>query len=256
MRLTKEEQFLISKAFLESFESGKIYLFGSRVDDNKKGGDIDLYLCPAKNFDDESERKLKFLLKLYEDLGEQKIDIVLRKDRNRLIEQEAIRSGVLLDMQMIKVQKYLHECDKHIERIEGAYSLVKDILPLSALSYENLDDDKVRSIDQYLFRFAKLQDTIGEKLFKIVVSEYVEDSSRLTFLDILNRLEKVGILEDANSWKALRNVRNSISHQYDDNSDEMADAINKIFAQKDILVSIYKKIKQHFKDEILLKEDI
>jgi len=30
------------------FEEGNIYLFGSRADDTKKGGDIDLYLCPAK----------------------------------------------------------------------------------------------------------------------------------------------------------------------------------------------------------------
>jgi len=250
MRLTKKEQILIYKAFMESFESGKIYLFGSRVDDDKKGGDIDLYLCPSKKFDDEHKRKLQFLLKLYEDLGEQKIDIVLKKDETRLIEQEAMRSGVLLDLEKLKIEKYLYECDKHKERVESAYRDVKDSLPLSASSYENLNDDDIKSIDQYLFRFAKLQDTLGEKLFKIIVSEYVEDSSRLTFFDILNRLEKIGILEDINVWKSLRNARNNISHQYDEDSEEMADAINKIFAQKEPLINIYQTIKNYFLNKV------
>ena len=43
MRLGSCEQKIIKKAFLETFEEGKIYLFGNRDDDTKKDGDIDLY---------------------------------------------------------------------------------------------------------------------------------------------------------------------------------------------------------------------
>ncbi|SFO87468.1 nucleotidyltransferase domain-containing protein [Hydrogenimonas thermophila] len=96
MRLTQHEIRSIKKAFEEVFEGGKIYLFGSRVDDTKRGGDIDLYLVPSKKFDDERERKIKFLIKLDEYIGEQKIDVILAKDKNRLIEQEALRYGVEL----------------------------------------------------------------------------------------------------------------------------------------------------------------
>ncbi len=96
MRLTKFEHKMIKKAFIEIFESGKIYLFGSRVDDAQRGGDIDLYLIPDRRFDNERERKIRFLIKLDEYIGEQKIDVIMAKDRNRLIEQEALRYGVLL----------------------------------------------------------------------------------------------------------------------------------------------------------------
>ena len=44
MRLTFKQHQAIKKYFLEVFREGQIYLFGSRVDDNKKGGDIDLYI--------------------------------------------------------------------------------------------------------------------------------------------------------------------------------------------------------------------
>ncbi|HFU77888.1 MAG TPA: nucleotidyltransferase domain-containing protein, partial [Epsilonproteobacteria bacterium] len=44
MRLLQSEADAIKSTFLALFHSGKIYLFGSRVDDSKKGGDIDLFL--------------------------------------------------------------------------------------------------------------------------------------------------------------------------------------------------------------------
>ena len=96
MRLTDFEQKMIKKAFIESFEGGKIYLFGSRVDENKRGGDIDLYLIPSQKFDNERDRKIKFLVKLDLYIGEQKIDVILAKDSSRLIEQEALKYGVEL----------------------------------------------------------------------------------------------------------------------------------------------------------------
>ncbi len=96
MRLTTAEITPIKKAFAETFEGGKIYLFGSRVDDTKRGGDIDLYLCPEKEFDDMRKRKIRFLVKLDEYPGEQKIDVLIAQDKNRLIEETAIRDGVML----------------------------------------------------------------------------------------------------------------------------------------------------------------
>jgi len=96
MRLTELEIQAIKKAFLETFKDGKIYLFGSRVDDTKRGGDIDLYLCPSKKFDDERIRRRNFLIKLDEYIGEQKIDAVMAKDETRMIEKVARRDGIEL----------------------------------------------------------------------------------------------------------------------------------------------------------------
>jgi len=51
MRLTKRYIDVIKESFKNVFETGDIYLFGSRVDDTKKGGDIDLYLLPDEKKD-------------------------------------------------------------------------------------------------------------------------------------------------------------------------------------------------------------
>jgi chorismate synthase len=142
----------------------------------------------------------------------------------------------------LKLIKYLKECKKHTIRIEKSYNKVINIFPLSAKKYEMLDDDEVEAIDQYLFRFAKLQDTLGQRVFKVIVSEYVEDVNKLTFIDILNHLEQIGVLEDANTWKKLRAIRNDISHQYDDDFEEMSEILNNIFAYKDELIKIFDDV--------------
>jgi len=241
MRLTHKEIEAIKNSFKEVFVSGTIYLFGSRVDDSQKGGDIDLYI-QTDNKDNLIEKKIDFLVSLKRKIGEQKIDVLLSRDINRAIEQEALTKGVILNTKTLKIEKYINECKKHKIRIEKSYAKVKDIFPLSAQRYEKLSDDEIEAIDQYLFRFSKLQDTLGMRLFKMIVSEYVDTINELTFLDILNHLEKIGILEDVNVWKRLRDIRNDISHQYDDEPQEMAQALNNIFAYKDELLKIFERI--------------
>lgn len=247
MRLTEYEIKMIKKAFHETFGDGKIYLFGSRTDDTKKGGDIDLYLIPIKKFDDERSRKISFLVKLDDCIGEQKIDVIISTDKNRPIEQEAMRNGVeLMGIKELKIKKYMNECRKHRVRINEAFEEIKDIFPLSGKKYLGLTSYEIKNIDQYLFRFSKMQDTIGEKLFRLIVEDFVENINTMTFIDILNRLEKVGIIQSRVEWNTLRKARNNIAHQYDDDENEMAEAINNIFAQKDVLLSVFDNIEQYF----------
>ena len=63
MRITDIEKDQIKKTIINVFgEKIKIILFGSRVDDNKKGGDIDLYIEPLNTDKDYYEKKIKVIL--------------------------------------------------------------------------------------------------------------------------------------------------------------------------------------------------
>jgi len=79
-----------------------VYLFGSRIDSFKKGGDIDLYL-DVVNTNDLYAKKSDFLIKLESKIGEQKIDVVFKKDSSREIEKEA-QKGIELNLEMIKLK--------------------------------------------------------------------------------------------------------------------------------------------------------
>ncbi len=81
MRLSDRQRTVIRDAVTENFGVGaNVWLFGSRVDDAARGGDIDLYIEPAT--DDAAqivESKLRFMVSMYKQLGEQKIDVVIHR---------------------------------------------------------------------------------------------------------------------------------------------------------------------------------
>ncbi len=79
MRLTPQQQFAIRTTATETFgEEANVWLFGSRVDDNKRGGDIDLLIETRQSDVAEIVRaELAFLTKLQMKLGEQKIDVLV-----------------------------------------------------------------------------------------------------------------------------------------------------------------------------------
>ncbi len=95
MRLNKKQLNSIKTNFTNFFDDGKIYLFGSRVDDSKKGGDIDLYIS-TKNKENLAYKKIQFLAKVKREIGEQKIDVVFDYGQNRLIDKKAKIEGIEL----------------------------------------------------------------------------------------------------------------------------------------------------------------
>jgi predicted nucleotidyltransferase len=74
MRLSEEKRLYIKKIVKEIDNKAQVFLFGSRVDDSKKGGDIDILVV--------SETPWNLMMKNYfekifhKQFGEQKIDIV------------------------------------------------------------------------------------------------------------------------------------------------------------------------------------
>lgn len=93
MRLSKNEIDIIKSTIYEMDKNCKIYLFGSRVDDNKKGGDIDLLVISSSLTVDDA-KKIKY--RLWDYLGEQKIDILIERDMSHPFTRIALKEAVLL----------------------------------------------------------------------------------------------------------------------------------------------------------------
>ncbi len=103
MRLNDYEIDTIKKCIREVLgEDAKVVLFGSRVFDGKKGGDIDLLVeIPAK-VDDIVKKKLQVLSRIQRAIGDQKIDLIIThfqefsEDNTPLIIKNARKDGILL----------------------------------------------------------------------------------------------------------------------------------------------------------------
>jgi hypothetical protein len=152
-------------------------------------------------------------------------------------------------MTNLRIEKLIVECDKHLKRINGAHLKMSVFMPLDAKRYQQLTDDEIEHIDQFLFRFAKLQDAMGEKLFMLLLEFLKEENTKnKPFIDILNRLEQLGLLEDKNVWLELRKIRNNIAHQYEDEPQQAAEALNAIYASKESLEKIYTSLRTSYVD--------
>ncbi len=147
----------------------------------------------------------------------------------------------------LRMEKLISECDKHVQRMSYAYTKMALFMPLDPSRYQALSDDEVEHIDQFLFRFSKLQDAMSEKLFVSMLEFLQEENPKSKpFIDTLNRLEQIGLLEDKNTWLELRKLRNNIAHQYEDEPKQASEALNAIYAVKPILESIYQLIKTRY----------
>ncbi|MDF1583265.1 MAG: nucleotidyltransferase domain-containing protein [Methyloprofundus sp.] len=101
MRLTPLQKNAICENTTKYFGGdAQVWLFGSRAQDHTKGGDIDLYIeATLQNAADLITAKLQFLRELHKVLGEQKIDVVLRRGSYSVdlpIYRIAKQTGILL----------------------------------------------------------------------------------------------------------------------------------------------------------------
>lgn len=77
MRLSQFQIDSINKLAIKYFGKDTIvYLFGSRTDDTKKGGDIDLFIHNNNENSLTVEAKIHFLAELKTEIGNRKIDVV------------------------------------------------------------------------------------------------------------------------------------------------------------------------------------
>ncbi|HBK53168.1 nucleotidyltransferase family protein [Syntrophomonas wolfei] len=93
MRLSGHEINSIKETVKNVDQDARIYLFGSRVDKKKRGGDIDLLIFSYKL---KEEDRFRIKRDLWEQIGEQKIDIIIVRDESDPFTRIVLKEAVLL----------------------------------------------------------------------------------------------------------------------------------------------------------------
>lgn len=149
-----------------------------------------------------------------------------------------------------KLQASLSECDIHLKRLTYAHANIAEFLPIAANQLDNLTEQQVAALDQYIYRFTKLQDTMGNRLFNDLLNYLAENSRNMAFIDKLNRLEQLEILPSSQEWLELRQLRNQLAHEYQDDQQKRAEVINLVFDQHSNLVTIFTRFKSYIERKL------
>jgi len=144
-----------------------------------------------------------------------------------------------------KLIETLAICDLHHERMMFAWGSIKKHFPLTEITLSHLSQIELALFDQLIYRFSKLQDSMGSRLFKQILEALEEDISGLPFIDILNKLEKLNLLHNAKDWIALRQTRNTISHEYPFFKEVQIEELNLLPEELVKLTVIWLKLREY-----------
>jgi hypothetical protein len=98
----------------------------------------------------------------------------------------------------------------------------------------NTDSDVYFLVDlafcyHFLSRYSKLQDLMGTKLLPAVLELTYEEGELRSFIDKLNRLEKIGAISSASEWLELREMREQLAQDYPDDHEIQSSLLNKAY---------------------------
>jgi len=130
----------------------------------------------------------------------------------------------------------LWEADRHLTTLESA---LQDwhAAPAANLAQLEVDSERLRILDQLLFRFSKLQDALGLRLIPATLAVLSEPFEEWPMIDRLNRLEKLGFIE-VDDWLRWREIRNRLAHEYPDHPETRFAAIEAaVAAARDLAVA-------------------
>lgn len=147
----------------------------------------------------------------------------------------------------LRLQDAWRECERNIYHLCHALTSLDSILPMTGEMFEHLTDAQVQSVDQFILRFTKLQDAMGNHLFPAILQYLQEQYEERSMLDKLNRLEKLRYLQSAESWQNIRNTRNKFAHDYPDDGEKNAALINLASEAAEEMYRILSEIEKKLK---------
>jgi hypothetical protein len=144
-----------------------------------------------------------------------------------------------------KLNTSLQKCNTHLSRLHYAALQVNLFFPLTPEIYGSITEATIGNIDQLIFRFTKLQDELGNNTFRFLLEYLQEDITEKPFRDILNILERLKIIDSADTWLSLRELRNDLTHEYPELINETIDKLNHLIRQLPLLENILSLIRRH-----------
>ncbi|MEA3241183.1 MAG: hypothetical protein U9P37_06400 [Pseudomonadota bacterium] len=140
----------------------------------------------------------------------------------------------------------ISECDSHLYRLNRAKKLLDEFMPLSVTALKEASDERIEHLDQFIYRFTKLQDSMGTRLLPSLYRFFENSSQPIPFLDILNHLEQLGILTSVEYWQFFRNLRNNLAHDYPESIHQTVLTLNTLYNKWRHLEELYYQARKYY----------
>lgn len=128
-------------------------------------------------------------------------------------------------------------CQAHREGLNDALADLEQ-RRLAAADLEHMPKEDRRLLDQFAYRYTRLQDDMGARLMPAILRALGEEIAAMPALDRFNRLEQLGWLPSAEEWAELRRIRNEFAHDYPETPPERLERLQLALASARRLLEI------------------
>jgi len=126
--------------------------------------------------------------------------------------------------QVLRLQFLVRVVRKECQHLASTDSrLFKGVFSLEQVQLLETDPDLAERVEAFVGRFARLQDTVGDKLLPQLLAALGEKIASV--MDNLDRAERLGLIKSADEWMAMRNLRNQMIHEYVEDPVLLANAL-------------------------------
>jgi hypothetical protein len=151
--------------------------------------------------------------------------------------------------EILALRPLLAVCSGHVETLGEALDDMEQ-RGFIAAGLDSLNKADRRLLDQFAYRYTRLQDDMGARLMPAVLRALGEDVAVMSALDRFNRMEQLGWLPSADEWATLRRIRNEFAHDYPGSPEERFQRLQTAMTAARQLISIMaqinSKIRQRF----------
>lgn len=121
------------------------------------------------------------------------------------------------------IARQLSHLQRMREYLNFSTQRARRILPIA--NWRALSQEQHEVLAAFRVRFSEFQEHLGKTMRAVAIEEEV-DAER--FGTVLAFMEKMGVLESAERWKLIRELRNAVNHEYEEDPDRLTQFFTEI----------------------------
>lgn len=131
----------------------------------------------------------------------------------------------------------------HLQKMKNylVYSHQRVTRFLPVIDWKLLEPEQHEALAAFRVRFSEFQEHLGKVMRALAIEEEV-DVER--FGTVLAFMEKIGVLDSSENWKLMRELRNAVNHEYEENTERLNDFFTALVDATPVLLSYFDRLTQ------------
>ena len=133
---------------------------------------------------------------------------------------------------------------QHLSRMREylAYSLAQVESVLTLKSWAALSPGQHESLAAFRVRFSEFQEQLGKTMRAIAIEDEQEVER---FGSVLAFMERLKLIDSADHWKLIRELRNAVNHEYEDDAPRLAEFFELMTREVPALFDFFNRLQVH-----------